>query len=63
VNGGQTILNPWMTVGGAATSICQPNEYIMCVTARLSHYLLISYILVANFLNGSVHCAHWLFMQ
>jgi len=29
VNGGQTILNPWMTVGGAATSICQPNEYIM----------------------------------
>ena len=29
VNGGQTVLNPWMVVGGVATSTCQPNEYIM----------------------------------
>ncbi len=31
VNGGQTVLNPWMTVGGVATSACQSNEFIMCV--------------------------------
>ena len=29
VNGGQTVVNPWMTVGGVATTVCQPNEFIM----------------------------------
>lgn len=29
VNGGQTVINPWMTVGGVATTVCQPNEFIM----------------------------------
>ena len=29
VNGGQTVINPWITIGGVATTICQPNEYIM----------------------------------
>lgn len=29
VTGGQTVLNPWVVVGGVATAVCQPNEFIM----------------------------------
>ena len=29
VTGGQTVLNPWVTIGGIATTICQPNEFIV----------------------------------
>ena len=29
VTGGQTVLNPWLTIGGVATAVCQPNEYIL----------------------------------
>lgn len=29
VTGGQTVINPWMTIGGVATTVCQPNEFIM----------------------------------
>ena len=29
ITGGQTVQNPWLTIGGVATSICQPSEYIM----------------------------------
>lgn len=29
VRGGQTVLNPWLTVGGVASSICQSPEVIM----------------------------------
>ena len=29
VTGGQTVLNPWLTIGGVATTVCQPNEFIM----------------------------------
>nr|XP_039263735.1 selenide, water dikinase 1-like [Styela clava] len=29
VTGGQTVLNPWCLIGGVATAVCQPNEYIM----------------------------------
>ncbi|GAB0202312.1 selenide, water dikinase 1-like [Grus japonensis] len=29
VTGGQTVLNPWVIVGGVATVVCQPNEFIM----------------------------------
>jgi len=29
VTGGQTVINPWLTVGGVATTVCQPNEYIL----------------------------------
>lgn len=31
VTGGQTVVNPWVIVGGVATVVCQPNEFIMCV--------------------------------
>lgn len=29
VTGGQTVLNPWCTIGGVATTVCQPNEFIL----------------------------------
>ncbi|KAJ8250126.1 hypothetical protein COCON_G00233420 [Conger conger] len=29
VTGGQTVLNPWIVLGGVATAVCQPNEFIM----------------------------------
>uniref|UniRef100_A0ACB8EMC6 Uncharacterized protein n=1 Tax=Sphaerodactylus townsendi TaxID=933632 RepID=A0ACB8EMC6_9SAUR len=29
VTGGQTVLNPWIIVGGVATVVCQPNEFIV----------------------------------
>lgn len=29
MTGGQTVLNPWLTIGGVATTVCQPNEFIM----------------------------------
>lgn len=31
VTGGQTVLNPWLTIGGVGTTVCQPNEFIMWV--------------------------------
>lgn len=39
VTGGQTVINPWMTIGGAATTVCQPNEFIMYVLAHLFTFL------------------------
>jgi len=33
VTGGQTVLNPWPIIGGAATSICTQEEFIMPVNA------------------------------
>lgn len=32
VTGGQTVVNPWCTIGGVATTVCQPNEYIVYVS-------------------------------
>ena len=31
MTGGQTVVNPWMTMGGVATSVCSSNEFIMSV--------------------------------
>lgn len=31
VTGGHTVLNPWLIVGGVATVVCQPSDFIMCV--------------------------------
>lgn len=31
VTGGQTVVNPWMTIGGVATSVCSSSEFIMSV--------------------------------
>uniref|UniRef100_A0A8C5XCI7 selenide, water dikinase n=1 Tax=Microcebus murinus TaxID=30608 RepID=A0A8C5XCI7_MICMU len=29
VTGGQTVANPWIIIGGVATVVCQPNDFIM----------------------------------
>lgn len=31
VNGGQTVRNPWMIIGGVASSVCRSTDYIMLV--------------------------------
>lgn len=31
VTGGQTVINPWIIVGGVASVVCQPNDFIMWV--------------------------------
>ena len=52
VTGGQTVINPWLTVGGVATTVCQPNEYILWVQRipnnprlRIYMFLHVSYAL------------------
>lgn len=42
VTGGQTVLNPWLTVGGVATSVCQSNEYIMPDSAVVGDVLVLT---------------------
>lgn len=42
VNGGQTVVNPWMTVGGVATTVCQPNEFIMPDNAVVGDVLVLT---------------------
>jgi hypothetical protein len=32
VTGGQTVVNPWIIIGGIATAVCQTNEFIMYVS-------------------------------
>ena len=34
VTGGQTVLNPWCTVGGVASTVCPPTSIIMPEGAR-----------------------------
>lgn len=34
VTGGQTVVNPWCTIGGVASTVCQPNEYIVYASYR-----------------------------
>ncbi|ESO12287.1 hypothetical protein HELRODRAFT_158769 [Helobdella robusta] len=42
VNGGQTVMNPWMTIGGVATSICKKNEFIMPEAAEVGDVLVLT---------------------
>lgn len=42
VNGGQTVINPWMTMGGVATTVCQPNEFIMPDNAVVGDVLVLT---------------------
>uniref|UniRef100_A0A2P2I4T8 Selenide, water dikinase-like n=1 Tax=Hirondellea gigas TaxID=1518452 RepID=A0A2P2I4T8_9CRUS len=42
VNGGQTVMNPWCTIGGVATSICQPNEFIIPDSAVVGDVLVLT---------------------
>jgi selenide,water dikinase len=42
VNGGQTVVNPWMTIGGVGTTVCQPNEFIMPDNAVVGDVLVLT---------------------
>lgn len=41
VTGGQSVMNPWVTIGGVATTtVCQPNEFIMPDAAVMGDVLV-----------------------
>lgn len=42
VNGGQTVINPWVTIGGVATTVCQANEFIMPDSAVIGDVLVLT---------------------
>ena len=42
VTGGQTVMNPWCTIGGVATTVCQPNEFIIPDSAVVGDVLVLT---------------------
>ena len=42
VNGGQTVINPWLIIGGVATSICTSQEFISPDNAMVSDVLVLT---------------------
>lgn len=42
VNGGQTVMNPWLIIGGVATSVCTTQEYISPDNAMVSDVLVLT---------------------
>jgi selenide, water dikinase len=42
VNGGQTVINPWIIIGGVATSICSIQEFIQPDNAMVSDVLVLT---------------------
>lgn len=42
VTGGQSVVNPWCTIGGIASTICQPNEYIVPDNAVVGDVLVLT---------------------
>ena len=42
VNGGQTVVNPWLIIGGVATSICTIQEFISPENATVSDVLVLT---------------------
>jgi selenide,water dikinase len=42
ITGGQTVQNPWLIIGGVATSVCQPNEYIVPDNAVVGDVLVLT---------------------
>uniref|UniRef100_A0A8C2VW76 Selenide, water dikinase 2 n=1 Tax=Chinchilla lanigera TaxID=34839 RepID=A0A8C2VW76_CHILA len=42
VTGGQTVVNPWVIIGGVATVVCQPNEFIMPDSAVVGDVLVLT---------------------
>lgn len=42
VTGGQSVVNPWCTIGGVASTICQPNEYIVPDNAVVGDVLVMT---------------------
>ena len=42
VTGGQSVMNPWVTIGGVATTVCQPNEFILPDSAVMGDVLVLT---------------------
>lgn len=42
VTGGHTTMNPWFTIGGVATTVCQPNEFIIPDAAVVGDVLVLT---------------------
>ncbi|CAF1139764.1 unnamed protein product [Adineta steineri] len=42
VQGGQTVVNPWLIVGGVATSVCKQNEVIIPENAMIGDVLVLT---------------------
>eukprot|EP01117_Protostelium_nocturnum_P010935 TRINITY_DN3954_c0_g1_i1.p1 TRINITY_DN3954_c0_g1~~TRINITY_DN3954_c0_g1_i1.p1 ORF type:complete len:283 (+),score=89.70 TRINITY_DN3954_c0_g1_i1:337-1185(+) len=42
VTGGQTVINPWPIIGGAATSVCTQDEFIMPDAAQVGDVLVLT---------------------
>ncbi|GAV09007.1 hypothetical protein RvY_18616 [Ramazzottius varieornatus] len=42
VNGGQTVVNPWVTVGGTATAVVRAEDVIMPVNAQVGDVLVLT---------------------
>ena len=42
VNGGQTVINPWLIIGGVATSVCMSSEFITPDSAAVSDVLVLT---------------------
>jgi len=42
VTGGQTVLNPWVTVGGVASSVCSRTDIIMPESARVGDVMVLT---------------------
>jgi len=57
VSGGQTALNPWLTIGGVATSVCTSGEYIVPDSAVVGDVLVLSKPLGTQV---AVNAFHWL---
>lgn len=42
VQGGQTVVNPWLIIGGVATSVCKPDEIIMPENAVIGDVIVLT---------------------
>ena len=42
MTGGQTMINPWMMIGGVATSICSQEEYLVPDRAAVGDVLVLT---------------------
>jgi selenide, water dikinase len=42
VQGGQTVINPWLIIGGVATSVCTQNEVILPENAVIGDVLILT---------------------
>ena len=57
VSGGQTIINPWLMMGGCATSICAPEEYIVPDAAIVGDVLVLTKPLGTGI---ALNCNQWI---